>query len=166
MPTEIDQLVINSPYEEPSRHWRYDRDRFEFKLEESRRPSGYMVATKAATTDEDPGDFVELPLVNRIRKRVGAWRVAGWPGATGVTRRLLEHWWDEDERETRQFFFCQLEAAETLIWLREAPVAERVGIEIPSDGGEGDRSCSNHGFERRNCSLPERAATTRTASPL
>ena len=95
MPTVIDELVINSPYEEPSEYWRYDRDRFEFKREQRRRPSGYMVATKAATTDEDPGDFVELPLVNRIRKRVGAWRAAGWPGATGVTRRLLEHWWDE-----------------------------------------------------------------------
>ena len=142
MPTVIDQLVINSPYEEPSRHWRYDRDRLEFKLEESRRPSGYMVATKAATTDEDPGDFVPIPLVNRIRKRVGEWRAAGWPGATGVTRRLLEHWWDRDERETRQFFFCQLEAAETLIWLTEAPVAERVGIEIPSDGGEFQRLCA------------------------
>lgn len=142
MPTVIDELVINSPYEEPSEHWRYDRDRFEFKREPRRRPSGYMVATKAATTDEDPGDFVELPLVNRIRKRVGDWRGAGWPGATGVTRRLLEHWWDKDERETRQFFFCQLEAAETLIWLREAPVAERVGIEIPSDGGEFERLCA------------------------
>ena len=142
MPTVIDELVINSPYEEPSEHWRYDRDRFEFKREESRRPSGYMVATKAATTDEDPGDFVELPLVNRIRKRVGDWREAGWPGATGVTRRLLEHWWDKEERETRQFFFCQLEAAETLIWLREAPVAEQVGIEIPSDGGEFERLCA------------------------
>ena len=142
MPTVIDQLVINSPYEEPSRHWRYDRDRSEFELEERRRESGYMVATTAATTDEDPGDFVELPLVNRIRRRVGDWRAAGWPGATGVTRRLLEHWTDEDQRETRRFFFCQLEAAETLIWLTEAPVAERVGIEIPSDGGDFQRLCA------------------------
>ena len=142
MPTVIDRLVINSPYKEPSRHWRYDRDRFEFKLEESRRDSGYMVASKAATTAEDPGDFRPLPLVNRIRKRVSDWRAAGWPGATGVTRRLLEHWWDRDERESRQFFFCQLEAAETLIWLTEAPAAERVGIEIPSDGGEFQRLCA------------------------
>lgn len=142
MPTVIDRLVINSPYEEPSRHWRYDRDRFEFTLEERRRASGYMVKTGAATTDEDPGDFVELPLVNRIRKRVGDWRAAGWPGATGVTRRLLEHWTDPEERETRRFFFCQLEAAETLIWLTEAPVAERVGIEIPSDGGGFQRLCA------------------------
>lgn len=90
MPTVIDRLVVNSPFEEPLRHWRYDRDRFEFKLEESRRPSGYKVATKAATTDEDPGDFVPLPLVSRIRKRVSDWRATGWPGATGVARRLLD----------------------------------------------------------------------------
>lgn len=90
MPTVIDRLVINSPYEEPSRHWRYDRDRFEFKVEESRRPSGYMVASEAATTDENPGDFRPLPLVNRIRKRASDWRVAGWPEATGITRRLLD----------------------------------------------------------------------------
>ena len=142
MPAVIDRLVVNSPYKEPSRHWRYDRDRLTFKLETGRRPSGYMVATKAATTHDDPGDFVELPLVNRIRQRVGEWRAAGWPGATGVTRRLLEHWTDPEERETRRFFFCQLEAAETLIWLTEAPACERVGIEIPSDGGEFRRLCA------------------------
>ena len=37
MPTVIDALVINSRYEEPSEHWRYDRDRFRFKLEADRR---------------------------------------------------------------------------------------------------------------------------------
>lgn len=26
MPSTIDQLIINSPYEEPSRYWSYDRD--------------------------------------------------------------------------------------------------------------------------------------------
>ena len=57
MPTVIDALVINSPYEEPLEYWRYDRDRFEFKRETSQRPSGHMVAWKAATTDEDPKDI-------------------------------------------------------------------------------------------------------------
>ena len=37
MPTVIEALVIASPYEEPSEHWRYDRDRFELKLEADRR---------------------------------------------------------------------------------------------------------------------------------
>ncbi len=48
---------------------------------------------------------------------------------------MLEHWRNPEEREHRRFFFCQLEAMETLIWLAEAPAAEKVGIEIPSDGG-------------------------------
>ena len=42
----------------------------------------------------------------------------------------------------RRFFFCQLEAIETLIWLAEAPAAEKVGIEIPSDGGAFPRLCA------------------------
>ena len=53
-----------------------------------------------------------------------AWREAGYPGVTGITKRLLEHWSDPEEREDRRFFFCQLEAIETLIWLTEAPAAE------------------------------------------
>src|SRR5262249_46208543 len=53
-----------------------------------------------------------------------------------------EHWTNPEEFEDRRFFFCQLEAIETLIWLTEAPDAERVGIEIPSDGGEFRGRCS------------------------
>ncbi len=41
---------------------------------------------------------------------------------------------NSQERENR-FFFCQLEAIETLTWLTEAPASEKVGIDIPSDGG-------------------------------
>ena len=71
-----------------------------------------------------------------------AWREANYPGVTGITRRLLEHWQDPEERDYRRFFFCQLEAMETLIWLVEAPPAERQGIEIPGDGGLFPRLCS------------------------
>ncbi len=85
--------------------------------------------------------FAEMPLVNQIRPRVKAWREAGYPGVTTITKRLLEHWRDPEEFEARRFFFCQLEAVETLIWLTEAPAAERVGIEIPGDGGAFLRQC-------------------------
>ncbi|WP_414347206.1 BPTD_3080 family restriction endonuclease [Synechococcus sp. H55.11] len=88
-----------------------------------------------------PGIFVEIPLVNQIRPRVKAWREAGYPGVTSITKRLLDHWRDPEEFDRRRFFFCQLEAVETLIWLTEAPPAERVGIEIPGDGGDFDRRC-------------------------
>ena len=138
----IDRLIINSPYEEPPRHWKYERETRLFDLEEGRRPAGYVVASEDSRAFDDPGVFVEIPLVNRIRERVKAWREAGYPGVTSVTKRLLDHWTDPEEFEARRFFFCQLEAAETLIWLTEGPDTDRVGAEVPSDGGPFQRLCS------------------------
>ncbi len=137
----IDRLIINSPYVEPARHWRYERETRTFDLAEGRRPAGYVVASGDSRAFDDPGIFVEIPLINQIRPRIQAWRGAGYPGVSSITKRLLEHWRDPEEFEGRRFFFCQLEAVETLIWLSEAPAAERVGIEIPGDGGEFVRQC-------------------------
>jgi type III restriction enzyme len=139
----IDQLIINTPYEEPAEHWSYERESRSFTRKPGRRPAGYITATPGAKAFDDPGIFRELPLVNQIRPRVKAWREAGYPGpVSGVTRKLLEHWRDPEQREGRRFFFCQLEAVETLIWLTEAPAAERVGIEVPGDGGDFLRICT------------------------
>ncbi len=110
--------------------------------------SSHLKAPKLSTIRES---LFQIPLVNQIRPRVKAWREAGYPGVTGITKRLLEHWNNPDERE-HQFFFCQLEAIETLIWLAEAPASEKVGIDIPSDGGafsaallqDGDRLRQDH----------------------
>lgn len=141
MSDKIDQLIINSPYEEPKQYWSYARETRSFSRKEGRRPAGYIIASEKSKAFDDPGIFIELPLVNKIRLRVAAWREAGYPGVTGVTKRLLEHWHSLEEREYR-LFFCQLEAIETIIWLAEAPEAEKVGIEIPSDGGLFKRLCS------------------------
>src|SRR5258708_38089223 len=139
----IDQLIICSPYEEPVEHWKYDRERRRFSREPGRRPAGYVRASEASKSFDDPGEFVELPLVNQIRPRVKAWRDADYPGATGITKRLLKHWQDLEQRESSQrFFFCQLEAIETLIWLTEAPESDRVGIKVPGDGGDFTRQCA------------------------
>ncbi len=137
----IKQLVINSPYEEPSQHWGYDRETSSFALEEGRRPAGYLMGDPSAE-EGGQGDFVPLELVNRIRPRVAEWRANGHPGVTGVTKRLLEHWSGREGFTNKQLFFCQLEAIETLIWLTEAPSAERVGISVPSDGSDFTRLCS------------------------
>ncbi len=137
----IDRLIINSPYEEPTRHWLYSPETRRFDRKDGRRPAGYVVASERSRTFDDPGRFVEIPLVNQIRPRVKAWREAGYPGASGITKRLLDHWRDPEEFGTRRLFFCQLEAAETLIWLVEAPPAERVGVEVPGDGGAFLRRC-------------------------
>ena len=138
----IDQLIINAPYEEPAQHWNYNREKRTFSRKEGRRPAGYVIASESSKTFDDPGIFVEISLVNLIRPRVQTWRNNGYPGVTGVTRRLLEHWTNPEEFEARRFFFCQLEAVETLIWLAEAPAAEKVGIDIPSDGGSFERLCA------------------------
>ena len=138
-------LIINNPYTVPKRHWKYDRESRQFDEASGRRPAGYVMATPGARagTFDDPGVFVEIPLVNMIRPRVDAWRASGYPGVTSTTRTLLEHWNDSEARQPdRRFFFCQLEAIETLIWLIEAPAAEKAGIDIPSDGGDFQRLCT------------------------
>jgi len=140
---KIDKLIINSPFEEPVQYWSYDRTTRTFSLKKGRRPAGFRIASEEAETFDDPGRFIELKLVNQIRPRVKTWREAGYPGVTGITKRLLEHWYNSEMRdEHRRFFFCNLDAIETLIWLNEAPDAEKVGIEIPSDGGPFKRLCT------------------------
>jgi type III restriction enzyme len=142
MAKSIDKLIINSPHEEPNQHWFYERDTRNFYIKEGRRPAGYVMATPNSKAFDDPGIFVEIDTVNQIRPRVKAWREAGYPGVTGITKRLLNHWLDPEERKDRRFFFCQLEAIETLIWLTEAPAADKVGIDIKGDGGDIERWCS------------------------
>ncbi len=73
----IDELIINSPYEEPAEHWRYHRESRKFSREKGRRPAGYVRASESSKAFDDPGIFVDLPLVNKIRPRVKAWRDAG-----------------------------------------------------------------------------------------
>lgn len=141
MPKVINQLIINSPYYEPEYHWRYDIETQMFEREPGRRPAGYFIAGEGGNEYNDVGRFIELPVVNRIRPRVKAWRDGGYPGITGITRKLLNHWYDSDAR-LYPFFFCQLDAIETIIWMTEAPASDRVGINLPGDGGDFLRLCT------------------------
>lgn len=137
----IDQLIINSPYEEPKEHWLYIRETQEFERKPGRRRSGYWRSTaKTVNNFDDPGEFVEIELVNKIRPRVKAWRENGYPNITGVTRKLLQYWLDPAPRD-QKLFWCQLEAVETAIWLTEANPSEKQGIEIPNDGSAWERQC-------------------------
>ena len=88
------------------------------------------------------GTLLKSPWLTRSVHAYESGAKNGYPGVTGITRRLLEHWMDPEEFDIRRFFFCQMEAVETLIWLVEAPAADKVGIEIPSDGGMFSRLCS------------------------
>lgn len=131
MSLAVDNPIVNSPFEEPTRYWAYEEG--QPVLKEGRRPAGYYL--KARTRGPQGAllaeEFVPLDLVNDIRARVKKWREAGYPGITPVTRRLLHHW-SLPERE-RRLFFCQREAAETVIWLMEAPPAEKQGVTVRRD---------------------------------
>lgn len=136
----IDQLIINSPYREPQEYWSYDSASQTFSRLPGRRSAGYIIASQSERSHNDQGKFVEIPLVNKIRVRVEAWREEGYPGLTSISRALLEHW--KNEGRYSKFFFCQIEAIETLMWILEGPQASKVGIAIPSDGGPFQRYCS------------------------
>src|SRR4051812_8789558 len=115
MSATIDHLIINNPYHIPKSYWMYDRERRVFNRIDGRRPAGYLIASSGSRIFDDPGEFRELGLVNTIRKRIESWRNNNYPGTTGITRRLLEYWHNNEIRENR-FFFCQLEAIESIIW--------------------------------------------------
>ncbi len=141
MPDKIDKLIVNSPYEAPQKRWQYDRERRQFNLLAGRRDAGYVVATPNAKGFDDPGQFKPIKAVNTIRTKVDVWREARYAGATIITRKLLEHWQDNQERENR-FFFCQLEAIETLIWLVETQEGADMREGLNGDGSEFERLCS------------------------
>ncbi|MDR0568761.1 MAG: DEAD/DEAH box helicase family protein [Spirochaetaceae bacterium] len=143
MAKKIDHLIINSPYEEPKEHWRYNEITQGFDRVPGRRKAGYTIATPGAYEYNDGGRSIDIPLVNEIRGRVKNWREQNYPGITGVTRALIGHWRDtEVRRETKRLFFCQIDAAETLIWLTEARDTEKTGIAIEGDGGAFKRICT------------------------
>jgi type III restriction enzyme len=128
----IENPILNSPFEEPTRHFKFTDDGITNEVVEVRRLSGYFVPIpqpkkkgKQLVFDSEwtQDRFKESEFINRIRDRVNVWRQQGWPGITNTTTRLLQHWSDP-ERE-RKLFFCQVEALETAIYLTE--VADKGG---------------------------------------
>src|SRR5260370_8330575 len=92
MPSKnIDQLIINPPYEEPREYWKRDSESKLFSRVPGRRPAGYIRATESAKAIDDPGIFIELPLPNKIRPRLKSWREPDYPGISGITNPLLAH---------------------------------------------------------------------------
>lgn len=64
----------------------------------------------------------KMLLVNKLRKTVDKWREDGYPGASFVTQRLFQFWFEEDHllnNNTFHYYFAQREAVETLVYLIE-----------------------------------------------
>ena len=119
----VEKPILCNPYEEPAEHWVYDTGTGLAHRMEGRRPASYWFKTQRVATQQlrltgfAEEDRADLPLVNALRDDVRRWRRGGYEGATQITKQLLQYWWREDR--PRRLFFCQLEAAETIIFLNE-----------------------------------------------
>ena len=128
----IENPVINSPYLEPSRQFRFTDEGITDEIINGRRISSYFVPIAKPKkkgkqiefdTEWTQDRIEENKTVNRIRQRISLWRQGGYLGVTSTTSRLLQYWADE-ERE-KKLFFCQIETLETAIYITE--VAHKYG---------------------------------------
>lgn len=123
--------ILNSPYDVPSRHFEVGPTGPTGTVIESRRPSESYIPVAPVRKGRRRGtdQSIQLALaltheqvqpnslINELRKEVALWRNRRYDGVTPTTRKLLEHWADEN-RENR-ILFAQREAAETAIFLAE-----------------------------------------------
>lgn len=137
MSEAVNNPILNSPYERPTRHLVVGPHGPTGDVAEGRRASESFIpiaqAKKGATVrdiDQDTLDFdltgerrERNGLINDLRRDVELWRQRDYHGATPTTRNLLQHWADE-HRENR-VLYAQREAAETAIFCAE--VAGRHG---------------------------------------
>lgn len=153
----FDAPILNSPYEYPDRHWELDStgQPTQQTVEQRRRadfitpiPRGRRQRAPQAGLDLQQDHGLDTPhqnyditsVINEVRGAVDAWRrlpnARDWK-VTPETARLLEHWRHFAFSNQRPFF-CQVEAAETAIWLTEvAPhvkSGERVLAHLTSVG--------------------------------
>jgi type III restriction enzyme len=141
----FDHPILNSPYAYPRRHWELDEaGQPTQKIIGTRRSAKFITPIpkpkkrKAPTQtgfvfDEGKGlstkeqQYDPTSIMNEVRSYVDAWRQLSssqWQ-VTPETARLLQHWRHHEFSGVRPFF-CQVEAAETAIWLTEvAPQSAR-----------------------------------------
>jgi len=146
----FEQPILNSPYGYPERHWELDESgQPTTKILDSRRWAEFITPIpkpkkrkgkqtvmvldegKGLSTAEQQYDLTSI--INSVRKQVDLWRAEPDPNkwrVTPETARLLQHWRHHRFSNLRPFF-CQIEAAETAIWLTEvAPKSGKAAREI------------------------------------
>ena len=136
----FEQPILNSPYEYPEKHWELDEQgQPTQKILETRRRAEFITpipkpkkrkmaaAQDAIVFDEGKGlsakdqQYNLTSIINEVRGHVDSWRSLPNPNqwqVTPETVRLLQHWRHHRFSGIRPFF-CQIEAAETAIWLTE-----------------------------------------------
>lgn len=147
----FEQPILNSPYDYPSRHWELDATgQPTQQIADLRRGADFITPIPKPRKQKGAGDQAALifdegkglstedqqyshtAIINAVRQEVDAWRRLPDPAqwrVTPETARLLQHWRSHPFSSIRPFF-CQVEAAETAIWLTEV---------APQLGKSGDR---------------------------
>jgi type III restriction enzyme len=148
----FDHPILNSPYECPQWHWELDssgqptqekknsRRKAEFitPIPKSKKRQGAATQTELGL-DEGLGlssakqNYDTTSIINEVRGYVDRWRSlhpSQWQ-VTPETARLLQHWRHHTFSNQRPFF-CQIEAAETAIWLTEVAPQSASGKKILS----------------------------------
>src|SRR6266849_8263052 len=106
-PSALEPLF--APWEEPHSHRvRAEREGKPAKVIKGRRPTPMVIA-------------------QNIRGAVREWREGFYAGASDTSRHLLDSWFNRSHRRTTpagdefefRYYFCQREAIETLIYLKE-----------------------------------------------
>ncbi|MFM7887068.1 MAG: DEAD/DEAH box helicase family protein, partial [Pseudanabaena sp.] len=109
-------------------------------------PNAHRVRAEKAG---DPAVIVQgrraspIDLVSNLRSAVRDWREAFYIGASDTTIQLLNHWFGRAHRQTTtngedfefRYYFCQREAIETLIYLKEVRRLESLSQIIAEFGG-------------------------------
>ena len=151
--------IINSPYQEPRKHWHIEEGKSP-RLQDGRRQASYFLrvpegAARGRTSvqqaqmfDEDvKGNEYLLALANLLRQRVQEWRDRHYQGATKVTRELIDLWRAADRAQP--LFYAQLESVETVIFLVEGPADLLQGVNVPADEpGPAARGAGYKAFQR------------------
>ena len=144
--TFFERPILNSPYERPTRHWELEEGQPTHRIIESRRRADFITpipkpkkrkrGAEQQVLIADAGDDISTQaqqyaatteIINQVRSLVEEWRNLPNPNqwhVTPETQRLLQHWRHHKFQNLRPFF-CQVEAAETTIWLTE--VAPHMG---------------------------------------
>src|SRR3990172_9421355 len=101
---DLPEIPDRRSWEKPTSYLRKKpRTQDEFEIEPGRRPS-------------------KLLMVNKLRQAMDDWRTDGYQGASSVTERLFNYWFEEDhlvDGKAFRYHFGQREAVETLIYLVE-----------------------------------------------
>jgi type III restriction enzyme len=178
--------ILNSPYEVPGRHWELDRHgQPTQQIVEARRKAEFITPIPKPKKQKGKNKQLEIVFdegqglstqeqqydptsrINEIRGHVDRWRAESNPSywhVTPETVRLLQHWRHHQFSGYRPFF-CQVEAAETVIWLTEVAPHVKAGKDILKYLSDASRN-SNPELERLALKLATGAGKTTVMAML